>query len=182
MERRAMSSRVYDKRFADTVFFIEATGFEQQILWEQNDKRPAGERLSWGEDCRGFIHVIGYVDSRPVNVSFSFATLNGARVCFYEAVSQVVDFEMVDKFLREELGMKAHCNAQNFHLCENRIVAPPPPAPAPFRELLEAAKNGAERLRRERRDIVADERHLRNVMREVADTLAAAVEKCEERS
>jgi len=112
-----VSKHKHDERFLDTVYFVEATSFELQILWQRNDAKKRRNRVKWEEDLRGLFLVIGDFYGRPVTVRFSFAKLNGKRVCFYEASSQVVNYEMVREFLEKECGVSGHCDAQNFHLC-----------------------------------------------------------------
>jgi hypothetical protein len=91
-----------------------------------------------------------------------------------------IDQDEISKILGSEIRPAGTARFGGFNaLSIARSQQEQSPAPAPHRELLEAAKNGAERLRSNRRDIVADERHLRKVMLEVADALAAAVAKCE---
>jgi hypothetical protein len=112
-----------DPRFADTVFFVEANSFEQLKLWETNAAGNWWPKLPWEEDCKGFMETIGYLSNRPVCVSFSFAKINGRRICFFDPTSQVVDHKMIEKWFEENCfpvhrgNLFAQCDAMNFHHC-----------------------------------------------------------------
>ncbi len=115
-ERYKMTS---EEKLKSSVFFIEATSFEQFSLWkEYHDKIP------WKEDPLGFSQIIGHLSKkRPVNVSFTFAEIFGKRICFYEAVSRFVDHTMIENFLDTNYPVKysngtriARTDADNFHL------------------------------------------------------------------
>lgn len=109
------------------VFVVEASRFEQQILWEKWAKQsptPTKPLLDWQECGRGWLTQVGELDNRPVNLSIFGARLNGRDVLFYEAVSQVVDWAQIEKWFKENCWPKwdsgtrrAHCDAMNFHHC-----------------------------------------------------------------
>ena len=88
-----------EQKLKETVFFVEANDFERLALWSDNRAREGqGHHLDWKQDMMGFGQTIGYVNGRkhqPVCVSFSFALLNGKRICFYEVTSRFSDSVMV---------------------------------------------------------------------------------------
>lgn len=110
-----------EKKLKETVYFCEATGYEQLSIW-----REEHERHDWVQDMSGFSQVIGYIDKKrkkPVNVSFSFAVVDGQRICFYEAISRYVDHKMVEEFIVKNYPVKydqgqrrAMDDAMNFRL------------------------------------------------------------------
>ncbi len=106
-------------KFSSTVFFIEASSFEQFCLWKENH-----QKIPWKEDCAGNWQIIGYIDKKkkkPVCVSFSFAELFEQRVCFYCATSRYVDHSMVRDWIIKNYPIKydttrtAMTDAMNFH-------------------------------------------------------------------
>lgn len=63
--------------------------------------------------------MIGYLDERPINVIFCFDVLNEQTICFWEPISQVVDYLLIEDFLKY---VSKYCmpnlitvNATNFH-------------------------------------------------------------------
>lgn len=114
---------IYDLRFEDTEFMVQASSFEQFMLWQENENNP---KLKWIEDKHGFSRIIGYCAKQPVNISFSFCQLEYRgvkhRICFYDGISQVVDWKKIGKWLDANIDItwdngtrKAHCDAWNFH-------------------------------------------------------------------
>ncbi len=118
--------------FKDVVFLVEATHCEQHYLWLTHHFKDVGygkvER--WEQEGMGHGVIIGYVDKRPVNLSISYAKIDGRRVAFFEGVSQVVDHEMIREWLRPRTkhlswdgGRIARCDAMNFAHCLHAIEA-----------------------------------------------------------
>jgi hypothetical protein len=107
-----------DGRFADCKFLVEANSFEKLCLW-----REFHAAVPWEQDCLGFSIQVGETDGRPVMVCFTFVKVNGTRVCFYDCPSEVVDYKMVDDFLRAGFNVKydktrwSRCDAMNFGNC-----------------------------------------------------------------
>lgn len=117
-----------EEKLKNTVFFVEANNFEKLFLWKENRDRK--EPLEWIQDCSGFMHQVGEMISNekklPVCVEFSFATINGKHICFFNACSRVVDHEMVENFITNTYPVTYHngsrraiCDARNFHQCLN---------------------------------------------------------------
>lgn len=119
-----------EQKLKETVFFVEATGCERHFLWKENEERKGQEHhLDWKQDMMSFWETIGYIGkgkSRPVCVSFSFALLDGKRVCFYDATSRYVDHTMVEEFIERypvkwDGTRRAMTDAMNFHLVIHHI-------------------------------------------------------------
>jgi hypothetical protein len=88
--------------FKDVAYLVEATHFENHMLWVENHHRPLPNGVSipdWKQEGMGFMTCIGELAGRPVCVGGFYARINGIRVMFYEATSQVVDHDMVERWL-----------------------------------------------------------------------------------
>src|SRR5574337_459163 len=116
--------------FKDVVFLVEATYNEMYSLWLDYYYQPRSKNIpvvkEWEQETIGRIVTIGKLDKRPINVQVWWAKLNGKRVLFYEACSQLVDYKLVEEWLKHFTLDKirwdndarwAHCDATNFHLC-----------------------------------------------------------------
>lgn len=124
-----------DLRFSDTVFVVEATGFEKLTLWTQHSTQgswylkhdPKRRRYEWEQDNHGIWYQIGELDGLPVAINFNWFKIDGHRVVFYELMSRVIDKQMVDEWFAICCSPKwdgsrlAHCNAMNFHHCLNAV-------------------------------------------------------------
>lgn len=109
--------------FKYTKWAIEATSCESLEIWSDWH-----EGNSW-EQCHGWWETIGHVyisdDSRgdvermPVCVNMHWNLLNGHPVCFYDAMSQVVDYRMVEKYI--DARVQRTTNAMNFSHCAHDI-------------------------------------------------------------
>lgn len=111
--------------FKDVAFIVEADDFSRHALWNLYHTKPAyGVKVaSWEEVMVGKMVKVGELDGRPVNIVLSWAILNGKRVMFWFACSQVVDHKMISawfdhfaKNIRWDNGTRsARCDASNFH-------------------------------------------------------------------
>lgn len=99
----AIDNREY--KLKSSVFFIEATTFEQLCLWKENK-----DKVNWEQDVQGFTHIIGYIDpgaqKMPVNVCFTFEKIYGQRICFFNVVSRYADHTMVEDWLKKHYPVK----------------------------------------------------------------------------
>lgn len=91
-------------------------------------KHNYSNRVTWEQVYAGFGITIGHVEKHPVMISFSFAFINGKKVCFYYPTSRAVDHEMIEKWLIERFQLTHdgytrwnHTNAGNFHNCVNSL-------------------------------------------------------------
>lgn len=109
-----------------TEFVVEATGAEQQMLWGKFCKDSMFQTRftthAWKQINPGYLVCVGELAGFPVNVSLIWNTIDGALVLFYEAVSRVVDHDMVKDWLKERCSpywdggtRLAYTNAMNFH-------------------------------------------------------------------
>lgn len=128
MKRKQLTFQDSDAEFfTDVVFMVEADSFAQLKLWQENE---ASKRVTWKEVTAGNLVRVGLLDGRPVNIDIGWAFLNGKRVMFWTAVSQVVDHVMIDAWFERFGGhilwdgtRPAHCDAMNFHHCLRAIGA-----------------------------------------------------------
>lgn len=107
--------------------FIEALpdNFKSRVEKLNNQvKRAQHKRVDWVQVSAGFGLTIGSLDKRPVVVCFSFAYINGHKICFYEDTSEIVDHKMIEDWLISKFQLTHdgytrwnHTNATNFHNC-----------------------------------------------------------------
>ena len=88
---------------------VEATDFERHTLWHCH------ERVNWKDDGIGYGHQIGTLNERPIFVAFNFATIDGKRICFWHATSSLVDYDMIEEWLKTNLKYNNKVDANNFH-------------------------------------------------------------------
>lgn len=119
-----MCNHCKDPRFNDVVYMVEATHFEHFMLWKENSERQAPMvPLRWEQDTLGHIYTIGELAGNPIAVSVEFAVIDGRRVAFYEATSQVVDHRLVEKWIKEQCPAGTqHCDGMNFAHCVAHIT------------------------------------------------------------
>ena len=85
-------------------FVVEASSFEQQMLWERYSLEYGSDsnvRVDWQDQSRGWLVEVGRLDNRPVCINVRGSLLNGLAVLFYEATSEVVDWKMIKEWFRE---------------------------------------------------------------------------------
>lgn len=104
--------------FKDVKAIVEADYYTLHSLWNAYHNAPLyGRRIdSWKEESAGHGITIGKMDRRPVCIVLWWAILNGHRVMFWEATSQVVDYKMVQDWFRHfKTRDMVSCDANNFH-------------------------------------------------------------------
>lgn len=88
--------------FSPTIAFCEATRYEQYAVWQRMCNDPDGPNVSWKTHSgRGI--TIGYLDGRPVHVSFSPVDVAGYRIMFVEITSTVADHEMLREWVKTHM-------------------------------------------------------------------------------
>jgi hypothetical protein len=123
------------KLFERVGFLVEATHQEQHTFWHDYHHEPrAGvpRVLVWTQETRGHMVTLGWLEGRPICVTLFYATLDGTRVLFYEATSQLVDHAMVEQWLRHHTertirydgGRRwARTDSSNFAHCLGEVQA-----------------------------------------------------------
>ena len=116
------------QRLRDTRFVVEATDFEYLCLWERHSLesnpdilRTRGRKRHWEQLNPGYLTTAGVLNDLPVCVHLRWAKIDGVLVMFYEAVSRVVDRDMVRQWLKDNCwpewdGRAAKEDAMNFHI------------------------------------------------------------------
>jgi hypothetical protein len=91
-------------------------------------KRFERTRVDWKQVMSGFGITIGHIKKMPVHVSFSFAIINGKKICFYDCTSRMADHTMVEDWLISRFQLTNdgyerwnHTNSSNFHNCVSAL-------------------------------------------------------------
>lgn len=103
------------------VGIVEANTYEQHMLWNEN--RHRAQPKTWKENPSGLLEVIGHFCDMPVCVSLITAEVGGHKLAFVHAISQVVDYRMIDSWMNvafpesafRENGSINKVDAMNFH-------------------------------------------------------------------
>lgn len=122
------------ERIAATQYLVEADDFAQSALWERYASKTYPRdwpTLSWEQLNPGTLRAIGKVGDLPVCVCLSWTRVGSLLVCFYEATSVMVDWNMVHAWLRDTFPGVPKTDAMNFHLCalKARTISAPIPGP-----------------------------------------------------
>ena len=129
--------RIEDQQIYDaTEYLVEGESFE---VWQDNardanmcpkDRYVKYADLKWEQICEGRVLTCGHFKESvrkskankkgykfwPVNVSIHWARVEGHLVGFWHAISMVVNYEMIEKFLNQTFGnVKYRTDATNFH-------------------------------------------------------------------
>ncbi len=118
----------YSELFKDVFYIILATHNEHFHLWEKLSKESVHHyrgfpMIEWKQVYQGQSVTIGKLDNRPIVLSIDYGYLNGKKILFYDAISQVVDLKMVDEWIEKHSNGIPHCDAANYHNCLNSIRA-----------------------------------------------------------
>jgi hypothetical protein len=112
-----------DPRWSATRYLVEATEYEKHAAWCFRAKHSpwrydlhATNDVEWTKTSPGYNCQIGKLAGKSVCVNVQWDYLNGQLVCFWEAASLVVDYDMIEAWLKKELpNVTFTCNAQNLH-------------------------------------------------------------------
>lgn len=123
-----------DKRFKEVEYFVEGSYFEAWSVWDREKRicsSSDGLKMTdgietWKQDSRAHFITCGHFrDSSgklwPVCITLGFEIINGIRICFYEATSMLVHYEIVEgyldklrEYIESQSGHKpSKCNAMN---------------------------------------------------------------------
>lgn len=84
--------------FHDVVFLVEATTFEKFQYYKYCEDIQSGSFISERESV--MIHI-ATLDNRPINVQLEYANVCGHRVMFWDPVSQLVDYKLVEAWFEQ---------------------------------------------------------------------------------
>lgn len=105
-----------DKRLAESFYAIEADSYAYHMIWKQYfyDIAPEKRQYDFVQDNSGLGHEIGKIGGKSVVLQFNWWIINGHRVLFYHVMSQVADWEMVEKWLKKNMAhLKYKTDASN---------------------------------------------------------------------
>jgi len=111
----------YQEFLNGVVGVVEATSYESMCLWREYH---LAREKSWVQDLGGYLPTVGHIDGRPVCLSLHINTVDGHKLLFIEATSQVVDHSMIEEWLKANLPATAFRddgkylnkeNSMNFH-------------------------------------------------------------------
>ena len=127
-----------DDRLKATVCSVECTHFEQHCLWQQWVKDATPEnRIIWQEILDGWLPCVGAINvkneqgldvMRPIHISTTWAFINGAPVLFWHPTSIVVEYDIIENWLKDKMpqvyrdSQSCATGAQNFHIIIHRIA------------------------------------------------------------
>lgn len=90
--------------FAKTEYAVEADAFARRAL-----EIITSERITWEENVPKVMYIfeIGHIHGRPINVQCTWAKLNGHLIMFYTGVNSLVDWNMIEDWLKVRLPKDA---------------------------------------------------------------------------
>lgn len=106
--------------YKDVHGIVEATSYEALMLWREFHQE---QKLSWVQNNSGWLECVGKVGDREVWISPLAHIVNGRKILFVEATSVVVDWDLIEEYLkknvpsavtRNEIYLNKE-NAMNFH-------------------------------------------------------------------
>lgn len=86
--------------YSDVVGIVESTSFESMCLWEKWHQQRGH---TWVASTSGPLITVGYLDGKPVGIAPLVHEVNGKKIMFVEPTSLVVDWGMIDDWLRENV-------------------------------------------------------------------------------
>lgn len=113
--------------FKDVAYLVQASHEEYGAFW-QHFSHESPHRIypsvcvQWQEISMGGSRCVGHIAKRPVWVEYSYAILDGKKVLFYDGMSELVDWKMIERWISHCIdkymgGGRPHSNAANFHNC-----------------------------------------------------------------
>lgn len=91
---------------------VEANSFETMCLWREYTEEL---KKPWKQRTDGLLETIGHVGKMPVCLCLNTAEIDGHKLLFIDATSQMVDYRLIDKWLSKMLPGIRRTNAMNFH-------------------------------------------------------------------
>lgn len=105
--------------YKDVHGIVEANSFETLKLWQDWHKEKG---YSWVQNNSGWLELVGELAGKQVWISPLAHIVNGRKILFVEATSAVVDWGMIEDYLKENVpsaikegGYLNKQNAGNFH-------------------------------------------------------------------
>ena len=97
---------------------IPATREEQSYIYSKN--KEYGHR-TWSDNNSGLGECLGYIDDRPIYITLWTALIDGHKILFVDATSQLVDWAMVDEWIKLNVPDALKTDATNWtHAIPNK--------------------------------------------------------------
>ena len=109
------------ERYKDVTAIVEVTSYETSCLWEKWHQQKG---YTWVQDMSGPLITVGWIQDRPVYIAPLVHIVNGRHIMFVETTSSLVDWDMIEYWLKENVPCARtrhegkYLNketAQNFH-------------------------------------------------------------------
>jgi hypothetical protein len=112
-QEQALRDSTGELDFSKVVYLVEASDYARQAEGlKLLDRYPDD---AW-EQLQGFGSCVGFLDDRTIMVTFWPFHIGTLTIVFYTSNSQLVDWEMIDKWIAERYkGAKG--NVDNMHNC-----------------------------------------------------------------
>lgn len=97
----------------------EANSYERLSLWKEFKEQ--GWEQFWKQESPGTLVTVARLNNRLINVSLSWVRItrpdhSEKRICFWEPVSELVDYKRIRKWLNMTFpGVPQITDALNFH-------------------------------------------------------------------
>lgn len=92
-----------DDFLSGVIGMVEATDFERQCLWEKNHKH-----MKWESDSLGFLPTVGLHGNDPVVISLFTAKIDGHKILFWHATSQIVNYRIITAWFQKHMPRTAY--------------------------------------------------------------------------
>jgi hypothetical protein len=97
---------------------VEATSYEELRICQEYK-----QEYSWEQNLCGYLETVGFLGKMPICISLRTSVVNGHKILFWDATSQVVDHKKIDKWFKKNLpesarrddGSPNRTDAMNFH-------------------------------------------------------------------
>lgn len=93
---------------------------DKMIFWslhQHNDPNTMYNSNNWKSTNQDHFCTVGRINDRPINIILHWYEIDGVIVCVYDGISQLVDWKMIENYLKEKFpDAKMIINARsNYH-------------------------------------------------------------------
>lgn len=103
-----MNATRVDQYIQQTRVVVQATSTEQHDCWARTSSDSCWHctpkdfpRMTWEQLNPAELRTIGHIQNRPICVSMTWARINGIVCCFWDGTSELVDYKMIEKYVRK---------------------------------------------------------------------------------
>ena len=118
LERSLEFINGFDKRLAKTFHAIEADSYAFHQIWKEYfyDVPKEKRKFNFVQDSSGRGLEVGRINKRPIVLNFRWWIINDRPVLFYGCNSQLVDWKMIEDWLKKYMPHLRHTSdATNAH-------------------------------------------------------------------